>query len=440
MLARGLVGRIVRVAGWGLIILGMVAVSVIVTRGAFRAHSDAQFNRWTGWATILALSIAGVGVALVAWDRIVKIIWPDKESGQEPLTAEDKLSATRNAECELPGRPLTEETDPFALEVHRPVEPDAGTSQDLPLLPPYVRRPHDEELARVTRIATEGRSGIAVLVGGSSTGKTRACWETLKTISDTSTPNAPWRLWHPIAPSHREAVLKGLPNVAPCTVIWLNDAQLYLDTPDGEEVAADLRELLRDGKRAPILVLATLWPEHWSTLTSPSRLQCPRPSRPGPRAADGPRHQRPIGVHRHATERPCQGRRPSPPPGGVIRLRREGHAISGQRTGTPVPLRERPARAEGPYPRSDGRSPTGRGGFDPAVVLGSCRSWVRHGLGTELPRRRLAARVPEVRRATLQGRPRAVDPHPPASSLLLRGRPTTSPTTSTSTPTTPAAR
>ena len=106
MLARGLVGRIVRVAGWGLIILGMVAVSVIVTRGAFRAHSDAQFNRWTGWATILALSVAGVGVALVAWDRIVKIIWPDKESGQEPLTAEDKLSATRNAECELPGRPL----------------------------------------------------------------------------------------------------------------------------------------------------------------------------------------------------------------------------------------------------------------------------------------------------------------------------------------------
>ena len=211
MLARGLVGRIVRVAGWGLIILGMVAVSVIVTRGAFRAHSDAQFNRWTGWATILALSVAAVGVALVAWDRIVKIIWPDKESGQEPLTAEDKLSATRNAECELPGRPLTEETDPFALEVHRPVEADGGTSQDLPLLPPYVRRPHDEELARVTRIAAEGRSGIAVLVGGSSTGKTRACWEALKTISYTSTPNTPWRLWHPIAPSHREAALQGSP-------------------------------------------------------------------------------------------------------------------------------------------------------------------------------------------------------------------------------------
>ncbi len=145
MPAGALVGRIVRVAGWGLIILGMIAVSVIVMRGAFRAHSDAQFNRWTGWATISALSVAAVGVALVAWERIVQIIWPDKESGQVPLTAEDKLSATPNAECALPGRPLAEETDPFALEVHRPVEADGGTSQDLPLLPPYVRRPHDEE-------------------------------------------------------------------------------------------------------------------------------------------------------------------------------------------------------------------------------------------------------------------------------------------------------
>jgi hypothetical protein len=63
-------------------------------------------------------------------------------------------------------------------------------------------------------------------------------------------------------------VLKDLPNVAQHTVVWLNEAQLYLDTPDGEEIAAALRVLLRDGKRAPILVLATLWPEHWSNLTT----------------------------------------------------------------------------------------------------------------------------------------------------------------------------
>ena len=232
-----------------------------------------------------------------------------------------------------------------------------------------MQRAHDEELARVTRAATEGRSGIAVLVGGSSTGKTRACWETLQTIKDTSIPNAPWRLWHPIAPSHPEAALKDLPNVAPHTVIWLNDAQLYLDTPDGEEVAAALRELLRDGKRAPVLVLATLWPEHWSTLTAPPGYSAPDPHAQARELLTGHDINVPSGVHRVATERPCQSRRPSPPPGGIVRLRRGSHPISGQRTGTPVPLRKRPARAEGPSPRSDGCSPIGSGDSIPLSFL-----------------------------------------------------------------------
>ena len=148
----------------------------------------------------------------------------ERRAGKSSETAR-RVRAERTL---APGRSLSEETDPFDLEVHRPVAPDAVTSRDLPLLPPYVRRPHDEELARVTRAATEGHSDIAVLVGDSSTGKTRACWETLQIIRDTSIPSAPWRLWHPIAPSRSGAVLKDLPNVAPHTVIWLNEAQLYL--------------------------------------------------------------------------------------------------------------------------------------------------------------------------------------------------------------------
>ncbi|EST33780.1 hypothetical protein M878_12095 [Streptomyces roseochromogenus subsp. oscitans DS 12.976] len=52
-------------------------------------------------------------------------------------------------------------------------------------------------------------------------------------------------------------------------MVWLNEAQFYL-APDrlGEQVAAGLRNLLREPGRGPILVLATLWPEHWSTLTT----------------------------------------------------------------------------------------------------------------------------------------------------------------------------
>ena len=165
------------------------------------------------------------------------------------------------------GRPLEEVTDPFVLEVHRPVQPE-DAPPGLPVLPPYVPREHDQALGQVVRAAADGRSGIAVLVGGSSTGKTRACWEALALLRD---QDPPWRLWHPIDPSRPDAALAELPGIGPRTVVWLNEAQFYLDTAEaglGERVAAGLRELLRDPARAPVLVLATLWPEFWDALTA----------------------------------------------------------------------------------------------------------------------------------------------------------------------------
>ena len=45
------------------------------------------------------------------------------------------------------------------------------------MLPAYVPRDHDAELAAVVTARRPGTSQMAVLVGGSSTGKTRACWE-----------------------------------------------------------------------------------------------------------------------------------------------------------------------------------------------------------------------------------------------------------------------
>jgi hypothetical protein len=64
----------------------------------------------------------------------------------------------------------------------------------------------------------------------------------------------------------------GLVLVGPRTVVWLNNAQLYLDHPElGERVAAGLRELVHDRARAPVLVLATLWREDWYPLTTRAR-------------------------------------------------------------------------------------------------------------------------------------------------------------------------
>ncbi|MGI8335745.1 tetratricopeptide repeat protein [Actinomadura scrupuli] len=170
---------------------------------------------------------------------------------------------------DAPGRPVgrlvIELSDPFDLEVHRPIEVAAPPGGLLPVLPPYVSREHDLRLEEVMARAVSGRSAVAVLVGGSSTGKTRACWETVHRLP----PG--WRLWHPISPGRPEAVLESLGRVGPRTVIWLNEAQHYLLTPTGplgERVAAGVRELVRDPARGPVLVLGTLWPEYWSVLTT----------------------------------------------------------------------------------------------------------------------------------------------------------------------------
>ncbi|MEV3925861.1 hypothetical protein [Actinomadura coerulea] len=153
-------------------------------------------------------------------------------------------------------------SDPFALEVHRPIATQ-GTVE-LPPLPPYVPRAHDERLAEHVRHAVGGASVMAVLVAGSSAGKTRACWQALEPLRQAGG----WRLWHPYDPTRPEAALQQLDRVGPRTVVWLNETQDYLGGGEnGERVAAKLRTLLADRGRAPVLVLGTLWPTHHNDLT-----------------------------------------------------------------------------------------------------------------------------------------------------------------------------
>ncbi|WP_405966684.1 hypothetical protein OG613_06180 [Streptomyces sp. NBC_00015] len=74
----------------------------------------------------------------------------------------------------------------------------------------------------------------------------------------------------PVRPTRPEAALAVIEQLAPRTVVWLNEAQHYLLTASdpGERPAAKLRSLLADTGRAPVLVLGTMWPEYWDTLTT----------------------------------------------------------------------------------------------------------------------------------------------------------------------------
>ncbi|MFJ8936429.1 hypothetical protein ACIRL0_12045 [Streptomyces sp. NPDC102365] len=163
------------------------------------------------------------------------------------------------------GRPIGEYDDRLVLddlEVHPALSPaDANTG--LGALPAYVTRGFDTQLAAmVTAVVESGRSDVAVLVGGSSTGKTRACWEAVRRLPDG------WRLWHPVSPDRASALID---RVAPQTVVWLNEAQHYLLDPEhGAQIAGSLRELLNAPERGPVLILGTVWPKHWATLTSES--------------------------------------------------------------------------------------------------------------------------------------------------------------------------
>ncbi|MGW0779123.1 tetratricopeptide repeat protein [Streptomyces sp. NPDC002835] len=183
---------------------------------------------------------------------------------EELLALQRVAAGSGNGERPGPGRPIGQ-WDPYALEVH-----PASTVQDgsgLPeqqSLPGYVPREHDLILAEAVREAGQGHSRMLVLVGESSTGKTRACWEAVQPLAEPG-----WRLWHPFDPTRAEAALEDLHRVGTRTVVWLNEAQHYLgDRASGERIAAAVHDMLTSPQRGPVLVLATLWPDYFKQYTA----------------------------------------------------------------------------------------------------------------------------------------------------------------------------
>ncbi|MEJ1110899.1 MULTISPECIES: tetratricopeptide repeat protein [unclassified Kribbella] len=201
-----------------------------------------------------------------AQDRLIVLLEAeakrrDQDHRSHPIEWWRALRKRQNEpEREVLGRLIggMSEEDALIYEVHRSIE---MAQFGAPLLPPYIVRAHDAALRREL-VAAKAGSRVVMLVGGSSTGKTRACWEAIRT----ELPD--WLVWHPLTPDRPDAVMQQLTagRVAPRTVIWLNEAQMYLQRVDVGERAASILQQLLHGAGGPILVLGSMWPDYWDEL------------------------------------------------------------------------------------------------------------------------------------------------------------------------------
>jgi hypothetical protein len=146
--------------------------------------------------------------------------------------------------------------DAHRLGVHRAITADSVPGQALPDLTAYVPRAHDARLREL--LTAPARPVMVVVVGGSSTGKTRAAFQAvLECLPD----------WSLLRSADAAGLLSQLHSgaMSPRAVLWLNETQIYLrDQPD---VAVALRDLLAGDN--PVAVIGTMWPEFWKELTSP---------------------------------------------------------------------------------------------------------------------------------------------------------------------------
>lgn len=173
-------------------------------------------------------------------------------------------SVTSPGPVRFPARSIAE-WNPFDLGVHRAITVGGPQTDDqLPDLPGYLRRPHDDELADL--LDDVSVSVMVVLSGESSTGKTRALYESV--LASNSLRD--WPLWYPRTADDLLQLLQSS-RLTAGTVLWLNETHNQLSGPTGDLAAAALRDLLDGSRDGPFVVVGTLWPQFWAELVAQPR-------------------------------------------------------------------------------------------------------------------------------------------------------------------------
>ena len=126
-------------------------------------------------------------------------------------------------------------------------------------MPPYIERAHDGFLRSVLEPSVP-ESRLIVVRGGSSTGKSRAAYEAVVArLGD-------WRLDYPLtAAALKQRLDAGIPDR---TVLWLGELRQYADTDEGPEALGRLGDVLDS---TGIVIITTMWHEHWNAYTKSAR-------------------------------------------------------------------------------------------------------------------------------------------------------------------------
>jgi transcriptional regulator with XRE-family HTH domain len=159
--------------------------------------------------------------------------------------------------------PRVDACDPRRLGVHASIALStlgeaAARGAPLPELPRYVPRDVDEEVHEAV-VEAAGRGRLVVVVGSSSTGKTRTVYEAVMV----ELPG--WRLFHPAEAGELAAAVASRQLPRGGVVVWLDEAQHYLADPNRLTVAT-VRALLNPDQ--PVVVVATMWPQWHERFTA----------------------------------------------------------------------------------------------------------------------------------------------------------------------------
>jgi hypothetical protein len=184
-------------------------------------------------------------------DEVVRIVDAVQRAERRPRIA----PTARLSFC---ARPITE-WNPLDLGVHRAIDVSGGAGSSEARLTSYILRPHDRELSGLLS-GQEFPASIFVL-GDSSTGKTRSCVEAVRG----RLPEMP--IAYPVDSAELCDILDRVAEVG-SLILWLDEAQRYLDGEGASGVAARLTRIMQRNSD-PVLVIGTMWPDRWLDLTSP---------------------------------------------------------------------------------------------------------------------------------------------------------------------------